>query len=113
LTVKQRVDPALLDALVPSQILQPIVENAIRHGLGPRAAGGTVDIEVSARNGSLVLRVSDDGCGLPPAGAVAVTPGVGLTNTQARLHEMYGRGASVTLSNSALGGLVVEIVIPQ
>jgi two-component system LytT family sensor kinase len=113
LKVTQRVDPDVLDARVPSQILQPIVENAIRHGIGPRAGGGTVDIDVSTRNGDIVLRVSDNGCGLPVAGPAALRPGVGLTNTQARLHEMYGRAARITLSNAVRGGLVAEIVIPR
>ena len=112
LVVRQRVAPDVLDAQVPSQILQPIVENAIRHGIGPRADGGSLDIAVFGRNGEVVLRVSDDGCGLPTVGA-EITSGVGLTNTRARLHEMYGPASQLSLSNAAHGGLVVEIVIPR
>jgi signal transduction histidine kinase len=113
LTVRQRVDPGVLDALVPSQILQPLVENAIRHGIGPRAKGGAVDIDVSERHGCVVIRVSDDGRGMPAGGAAALTLGVGLTNTRARLAELYGPGDHLTLSSDPLGGFVAEIAVPQ
>jgi len=112
LVVRQRIDPEALDALVPSQILQPLVENAIRHGIAPRAAGGMLDIEVRRTNHHVALRVRDDGPGLPAGGISTLKPGVGLTNTRARLNELYGSGDHLFVSNHPDGGFVAEVVIP-
>jgi len=112
LAVHQAVDPDALDARVPSQILQPLVENAIRHGIGPRAAGGTLEILVRRGDHHLTLRVRDDGPGLPPGGADALKAGVGLSNTRARLTELYGPGQHLVLSNDPRGGFAAEITIP-
>ena len=112
LLVRQRIDPEALDALVPSQILQPLVENAIRHAIAPRAAGGTLDIDIRRTDHHVRLSVRDNGPGLPDGGVGALKLGVGLTNTRARLAELYGRGEHLTLSNAAGGGAVAEITIP-
>jgi two-component system LytT family sensor kinase len=112
LVVRQRIDPEALDALVPSQILQPLVENAIRHGIAPRAAGGTLDIEVRRTDHHVTLTVRDDGPGLPPGGVAALAPGVGLTNTRARLKELYGDDERLRLTNHPDGGLVAALSIP-
>ena len=112
LVVRQRIDPEALDALVPSQILQPLVENAIRHAIAPRAAGGTLDIDIRRTDHHVTLSVRDDGPGLPAGGIDELKLGVGLTNTRARLAELYGRGDHLKLSNAADGGVVAEITIP-
>jgi two-component system, LytTR family, sensor kinase len=112
LIVRQRIDPEALDALVPSQILQPLVENAIHHGIAPRAAAGLLDIEVRRTDHHVALRVRDDGPGLPPGGIDTLTPGVGLTNTRARLNELYGTGDHLRISNHPDGGFVAEVFIP-
>ena len=112
LRVRRDVDARALDALVPTQILQPLVENAIWHGIAPRASGGAIAIAVKRRNGWLTLQVRDDGPGLPAGGASAVSYGVGLTNTRARLHELYGAEASLRLTNADGGGLIAEITLP-
>jgi signal transduction histidine kinase len=104
------VDPESLDAPVPNLILQPLVENAIRHGIASRPGAGRVEVEAHRLNGALVVRVRDDGPGLAGAGAPA--DGVGLSNTRARLEQIYGAGASLDLRNAAGGGLEVTLTIP-
>lgn len=109
LVVRQAIDGDALDALVPTQILQPLVENAIRHGIGPRAAGGRLEIAVARANGHLTLRVADDGVG---AQADAVEERVGLSNTRARLRELYGAGERLIVSTAPGEGFAVAITVP-
>jgi len=113
LVVRQHIDPEALDALVPSQILQPLVENAIRHAVATRAGGGTLDIEIRRSDHRVTLIVRDDGPGLPAGGLDAIKTGVGLTNTRARLSELYGGGDHLRLFNRPEGGLIAEVVIPS
>jgi sensor histidine kinase YesM len=110
LTVDLEIDPAALDAQVPNLILQPLVENAIRHGIAPRAEPGRVEISARRDNGLLHLAVADSGPGLqaPTAGL----SGIGLSNTRARLEQLYGPEHRLDLTTSALGGLRVGIAIP-
>jgi two-component system, LytTR family, sensor kinase len=109
LIVRQSIEPGALDALVPTQILQPLVENAIRHGIGPRASGGRLEIAVARDYGRLTLRVADDGFGAQPA---ALAEGVGLSNTRARLTELYGGGDRLVVSTSPGAGFAVAITVP-
>src|SRR5262249_32449588 len=88
LTVDMKIDPAVMDARVRILILQPLVENAIRHGIAPRAEPGRIAIEARGDNGTLRLAVIDDGPGLP--NTAPPTAGIGLTNTRARLEKLYG-----------------------
>ena len=110
LTVRMDVDPATLDARVPNLILQPIVENAIRHGIAATAAPGRVEIGATKQAQSLLLRVRDTGPGL--VGNGSSTEGIGLRNTRARLERLYGDTSDVSLENCAGGGLQVTIKIP-
>jgi signal transduction histidine kinase len=110
LHVVRDVDPAALDALVPNLLLQPLVENAIRHGDAPRAAGGRVEISARRENGRLRLDVRDDGPGLAPGADGA--GGVGLANTRARLEQLYGDAQSLALANDPAGGTRVTVVAP-
>ena len=96
-------------ARVPRLILQPIVENAVRHGLGARAAAGHIEIFASTADGELVVVVRDDGPG--PNGASRGT-GVGLKNTRERLRTAYGAAGRFTLERGAEGGAVATLVIP-
>jgi two-component system LytT family sensor kinase len=109
LTVRQSIDADALDALVPTQILQPLVENAIRHGIGPRASGGRLEIAVARQNGHLMLRVADDGVG---AQSGALEERVGLSNTRARLKELYGAGDHLNVSTALGEGFAVAITVP-
>nr|WP_240148065.1 histidine kinase [Luteibacter yeojuensis] len=98
-----------LHAAVPSMILQPLVENALRHGLLAKTEPGSLHI-ASHREGQLLrLRVDDDGLGLPPEGP---TEGLGLGNTRARLDVLFGAAASMELTRNAGGGTRVELCFP-
>ena len=108
LSVQIAVAPETLEALVPNLILQPLVENAIRHGIAPHAAPGRIEIQAKRENHQLRLGVRDNGGGLPSAGP---PEGVGLTNTRARLQQLYGSLAHLKLIN-AERGLLVELTIP-
>lgn len=101
--------PDTLDALMPRLSMQPLVENAIRHGLGPRSRAGSVHISVQRDGDDLVLAVLDDGAGLP---AGRLREGVGLGNTRARLAGLYGEAASLTIANRPGGGAIVTVRLP-
>lgn len=98
------------EALVPPLILQPLVENAVRHAVVPRESGGEISIVAARREGWLLLGVHDDGPGIADPGNVA--NGVGLSNTRDRLAELYGGRAELSLSRSGRGGLAVSIRLP-
>ncbi len=98
-------------ALVPSLILQPLVENAIRHGIEPRASGGRVDIGATRVDGRLLLSVRDDGVGLRENPSHS-GHGIGLSNTQERLARMYGDSHTFELRALETGGVAVSIEIP-
>jgi sensor histidine kinase YesM len=103
------VDGDCLDAQVPNLILQPLVENAIRHGINQRPEPGKVEIAAWKEGSSLFLEVSDDGPGLP-AGS-SLKEGVGLGNTRDRLQQLYGNTNTLQL-NSSTHGLTVLVNIP-
>ncbi|MEL6616051.1 MAG: ATP-binding protein, partial [Bacteroidota bacterium] len=97
-------------AMVPTLILQPLVENAIKHGIAPRGEGGHIEIAAHRANGHLVVHVCDDGPGLPEGGPTR--QGVGLQNTRDRLAKLYGDRAALTLRNRPDGGLDAEVTLP-
>ncbi len=110
LTVSTSVAADTLDARVPNLLLQPIVENAIRHGTAPQQAPGFIHISARRENGSLRIEVSDNGRGLP-AGSPP-REGVGLGNTKARLKQLYGATQRFDLRNSETGGAIATIIMP-
>jgi two-component sensor histidine kinase len=95
-------------ALVPAFLLQPLVENAVRHGLEPRPGAGSLSIRARRKEGLLHLSVADDGVGLTPG--KPTREGIGLENTRARLHELYQGAATLELRNGS--GVTVEITLP-
>jgi two-component system LytT family sensor kinase len=109
LRIVRAVEPALLDALVPQFILQPLVENALRHGIGPSVAGGTIEIGARLDGDDLVLSVSDDGPGI---GDAPNAVGVGLRNTRERLVTLYGARGVLELTPRPGGGTVAQMRIP-
>lgn len=113
LNVSIHADPAALNARVPSLILQPLVENAIKHGIAPRAEAGRIEIRAERLNGSIRLEVRDDGAGMLSVNAIdGAATRVGLSNTKSRLERMYGGGCSLELSDAPGGGTLVSILIP-
>jgi signal transduction histidine kinase len=107
------VPDELLNAAVPSLLLQPLVENAIKHGVTPRAEGGEVSVRVARDDGVLRIAVRDDGPGLPSAATRPSTgSGVGLANTRARLEQLYGDAHHFSVANHRDGGVLVELSIP-
>lgn len=113
LTVRVEVDPGVLDALVPNLMLQPLVENAIKHGLGPRPSGGSVRIGARRDGDHLELEVRDDGVGLSAARLSDFNRGVGLSNTRSRLQHLYGSDHRFEFRQPPGGGLSVIIAIPM
>ena len=113
LTTRLEVDPQVLDCRVPNLILQPVVENAIRHGVAPRSAPGHIEIRAERRGPVLRLQVRDNGAGLPTDNSRrASVGGVGLANTRARLSRLYGASHRFELANDPRGGAIATIEIP-
>ena len=110
LQVRMAVAPELMEARVPNLILQPLVENAIRHGIARSSAAGLVEIGARRENGSLLLSVRDDGPGLSAGDG---REGVGLTNVRARLARMYGDQQGLVMENAEGGGTRVTIRLPH
>jgi two-component system LytT family sensor kinase len=110
LKVEMAIEPETLDGLVPSMILQPLVENSVRHGVAPRPEGGYIKIKAWRDNSMLRLEVEDDGPGL--CDDTPRKERIGLTNTRARVRNLYGDEHDLTLRNAAGGGLVVSLTIP-
>lgn len=112
LRIEVDVAPALLDARVPALSLQPLAENAIRHGLARRPEGGTLRVHAARDDGKLRLAVEDDGAGLPLQEARDGGDGIGLGNLRARLEQLYGEAQRIELADRPGGGATVEITIP-
>ena len=142
LRVENQIAPAALDCLVPTLLLQPLVENAIRHGIEPAENGGCVRITAARRDGKLVMTVEDDGVGLPQElvnidtltnASIADEPttveiarseghvtgvassngtGIGLANLRARLETLYGRDQTLELAPRPERGAIVRIELP-
>jgi two-component system LytT family sensor kinase len=110
LRIDYRIDAAALDALVPTLILQPLVENAIRHGIEPMVRAGTLTIEAAVERDALRLRVRDDGAGLEKPSAAR--EGIGLTNTRSRLERLYGESATLVIGENTGGGVLADLRIP-
>jgi len=112
LTVQIQVESGVRDALVPSFVLQPLVENAIRHGTGALLRAGTVHLSARPADDRLMLEVDDDGVGLPEGWRIEDHAGVGLSNIARRLQELYGFEHKFEVRNRAEGGVRVEIALP-
>jgi two-component system LytT family sensor kinase len=115
LRVKVQVDPEVLQAVVPVLSLQPLVENAVRHGVESRAAGGTISIEGIDLGADVELRVSDDGDGIDPERAAAALagrgPGIGLGNVHGRLQSTFGEGYGLVVENG--DGATIVMTLPK
>jgi two-component system, LytTR family, sensor kinase len=114
LTTLIDAEPQVLDCRVPNLILQPIVENAIRHGVSQRSAPGHVEVRASRQGSSLRLEVRDNGRGLPEGAEACRSQkgGLGLANTRARLQQLYGSAYRFELKNAPAGGAIVTLEFP-
>lgn len=112
LTFEERVAPFALDALLPPLILQPLVENAVRHGLAETSGRCVISITAVTADGTLRIEICDTGPGLRLDQDSTKAGGVGLTNTRARLEHLYGQKYRLELENGRPHGTVVRLVIP-
>ncbi len=112
LRVDFHIAPGARDAAVPNLFLQPLVENAIRHGIAPRAGGGHIVVGASVDGARLVVTVTDDGVGLPPGWSDAVPGGVGLSVTRERLATLHGDAGRFALARRAGGGTALTLSFP-
>ncbi len=119
LEVERHVAPEALEALVPPFIMQPLVENAVKHGLSDVKGAGRLVLRAGREGGTLRLSVADNGPGLPTNGSASTAPesalleeGVGLRNTRARLRGLYSEAGRLTLENAEAGGLRAQITLP-
>jgi sensor histidine kinase YesM len=122
LKIEKEIEPEALAARVPYLILQPIVENAIRHGIEPYGIQGAVKISAKRLNGSVVVQVEDNGRGLAlnaisgnrtgKGDVLVFEQGIGLANTRTRLANLYGEAHRLELTSAVSGGLLVTMEIP-
>jgi two-component system LytT family sensor kinase len=114
LRVVKDLDPETLDVVVPSMLLQPLVENSIKHGLSPKIDGGSITLRSRMENGLLAIEVADDGVGLGYEGGPveASSTGIGLTNVAGRLKVLYGEAARMTVSSRDTEGTIVTLKLP-
>jgi signal transduction histidine kinase len=113
LSVVYAVDPGCDPLPVPAFLLQPIVENALRHGLSPNARPGRIEIGARRDGANLRLWVRDDGSGLPATFDLQRDAGTGLRNISARLERIYGPHARLTLRTNEAGGTTAEVLVPS
>ncbi len=112
LKIVREIDPAALGVLVPTFVLQPLAENAVRHGIEPRRAPGTLTIRADRVGDTLRLTVADDGVGLKAAATGASRRGIGISNTEQRLRALHGDAGLLDIVAPESGGVQVQIVLP-
>jgi two-component system LytT family sensor kinase len=112
LRIQYDIHPETTLAMVPNLILQPLTENALRHGIASSADSGMIGISSALQNGHLRLTVYDDGAGLPDDWQMKSSAGIGLANTAARLQQLYDDNHQFDIRNRPAGGVEVVIVIP-
>jgi sensor histidine kinase YesM len=108
LKIKKDIAPDTLDAAVPNMILQPIIENAVKHGIAPLIEGGTIEIKTHRKNGDLHLQINDDGVGISDK----IIEGIGISNTRARLKQLYDDAHGISIKSNKGKGMSVDLFIP-
>jgi len=110
----KEIDEASLDAFVPSMLLQPIIENAIKHGLAPRLEGGQIHLRTQRRDGRLRIEIDDNGMGMPPERLAEVYGGgIGISNVHERLRLLYGDQFAMDIRSQEGTGTQIRIEIPE
>jgi two-component system, LytTR family, sensor kinase len=114
LQIRKEIDPEVMEVIVPNMILQPLVENAIRHGIGPKIEGGTITLRAARNNGRLAIEVSDDGVGIPAEKQHEVfDSGIGISNVRERLKVLYGQEFSFDIESRVGRGTSIRFEIPE
>jgi two-component system LytT family sensor kinase len=113
LKVVKEQEPESLEVMVPSMILQPLVENSIKHGLAPKVDGGSIYLRSRIVDSRLVIEVEDDGVGMTTTGGDGTGTGIGLANVQERLKVLYGDSASMEMESREAMGTTVRMVLPM
>ncbi len=113
LKIVREIEPQALAALVPTFVLQPLAENAIRHGIEPRRGPGTLTVRADLVGGNVRLVVADDGVGLKTTDQPASRRGIGIANTEERLRALHGESARLDIVSPESGGVQVQIVFPR
>ena len=111
LKIVKEVDPATLEVMVPSVILQPLVENAVKHGLAPKVEGGTIYLRSRMQENLLIVEVEDDGVGIAE-GASSSGTGIGMANVRERLNVLYNDLARVEVESNARTGTTIRLILP-
>ena len=117
LRVYKHLDPETLDIVIPAILLQPLVENSIKHGLAPKVDGGCITLRSRIQDGKLVIQVEDDGVGMSAPPAVAAEHmgsgrGIGMLNVAERLHVLFGDAGKITVRSRDGQGTLVMLEIP-
>lgn len=113
LRVVKHIDPATLDMLVPSMLLQPLIENSIKHGISSKVDGGTVTIRTAEKNGRLSIEVEDDGVGIAEADLAGILhKGIGVSNVKERLKVLYNQDYRMLIDSQPGRGTRIEIELP-
>jgi two-component system LytT family sensor kinase len=113
LKIYKELDPSSLDHLVPGMILQPLVENAVKHGLAEKVEGGSIHLRSRAIEGRIIIEVEDDGVGMPASGSSSSSgTGIGMVNVTERLQVVYGDAAQITIESQPGRGTLVRLELP-
>ena len=119
LRVVKELDPASMDVIVPAMLIQPIVENSIKHGISPKISGGTIYLRTRVGGGMLVIEVEDDGVGIVEPGSEASewtepqhNTGIGMANVRERLNVLYSDSARLEMQSRTGAGTIVRILLP-
>jgi two-component system LytT family sensor kinase len=114
LQIRKEIDPETLEAVVPSMVLQPLVENAVRHGIGPKIEGGTITLRSWRNNGRLAIEVKDDGVGIPAEKRHEIfESGIGISNVRERLKVLFGQEFSFQVDSQPGKGTSICFEIPE
>jgi two-component system LytT family sensor kinase len=114
LKVVKQIEPEASDMLVPSMLLQPLVENSIRHGLSDKIEGGTISLRARRNGARLLLEIEDDGVGIPEADLAGVlTKGIGVSNVKERLKVLYNQDYRMLIDSQPGRGTRIEIELPE
>jgi two-component system LytT family sensor kinase len=114
LQIRKEIEPGTMDVMIPSMILQPLLENSIRHGIGPKIEGGTITLRVTRDKGQLCIEVADDGVGISEQRRPGILEsGIGISNVHERLKVLYGQDYSMRIESQPGKGTAVRIEIPE